>query len=138
LVNEPLPVAKLISPGVRPRLTNTPPLAPEAPGWMCEAVSVVPGGNPVADTVASMVAAVMLPAASLDRLNVRLAVPEPPASDPLTGGTSLEGSSMALNVDDDAGEGVVGVSPPQPAATEARISNPERQMKGFMSISSCQ
>jgi hypothetical protein len=42
---------------------------------------------------------------------------------------------MALNIDDDAGEGVVGVSPPQPAATEARI-NPERQMKGFMSISS--
>src|SRR5262249_39064672 len=136
LVNEPLPVAKLISPGVRPRLTNTPPLAPTAPGWMCEAVNVVPAGNPVTFTVASMVAAVMLPAASLVRLNVRLEVPEPPASDPVTGGTSLAGSNVALNVDDAAGEGVgvVGVSLlPQPAATEARMSNPERYVKGFMS-----
>jgi hypothetical protein len=60
------------------------------------------------------------------RLNVKVAVPEPPASVPVTGGTSLAGSSTALNVAHVAEEGAVTVSPPQDVASEARSNNPER------------
>src|SRR5262245_35120728 len=118
LVKEPLPVANITSPWPRPRLTNTPPFAPGAPGWMCDAVKAVPAGNPCTETIASSVAAVIVPAASLVRLNVSVAVPEPLASSPLTGGTSLDARNAAVNVTDDAGEGVVGIplSEPQAAA----------------------
>jgi putative aminopeptidase FrvX len=75
-----------------------------------------------------MVAAVMLPAASLVKSNLRVPVPDPFASVPLIGGTSLDGSSAAVTVteEDDAGEGVVGGSSPHAVARDPRRSNPIR------------
>jgi hypothetical protein len=80
----------------------------------------------------------MVPAASLVRLNVSVAVPDPFASSPVMGGTSLDGRSAAVNVADAAGEGVVGMllSLPQPAATSPSPSNPKRA-SDFMSDNSC-
>ena len=49
LVNEPLPVAKGTSPAVRPRLTNTPPFAPAAPGWIWAIRQRGPGRKSCAD-----------------------------------------------------------------------------------------
>src|SRR5262245_21000189 len=105
---------------------------------MCDAVRAVPAGNPVTETVASMVAAVMVPAGSLVTLNLSVAVPDPFASVPLIGGTSLDGSSAAVNVTEegDAGDGVVGVSSPHAAARDPRRSNPIRA-RDFMTDLSC-
>jgi hypothetical protein len=74
-----------------------------------------------------MVAAVVVLAESFVKLNVSVAVPDPFASVPLIGGTSLDGSSAAVNVtEDDAADGVVGVSSPHAAARDPRRSNPTR------------
>src|SRR5215510_1134193 len=102
---------------------------------MCDAVSAVPAGNPFTDTVASRVAAVMVPAASLVRLNVSVPVPEPFASAPAIGGTSLAGSNAAVNVtDDEVGDGVVGAGAalsPHAAVRNPRRSNRHRT-RGFV------
>jgi len=92
------------------------------------------GRKPCTATVASIVAAVIVPAASLVRLNVSVVVPEPFASLPLTGGTSLDGRNAAVNMTDDAGEGVVGIllSEPQAAARTPSPSNP-KTVSDFMS-----
>jgi putative aminopeptidase FrvX len=84
-----------------------------------------------------MVAAVVVPAESFVKLNVSVAVPDPFASVPLIGGTSLDGSRAAVNVtDDDAGDGVIGVSSPHAAASDPRRSNPIRT-RDFMTDISC-
>jgi hypothetical protein len=105
---------------------------------MCDAVNAVPAGNPCTEMVASIVAAVMVPAPSLVRLNVSVAVPDPFASPPTTGGTSLDASSAALNIVDDAGDGAIGelLLPPQAAVTTPSASNPKRA-SDFMSDNSC-
>ena len=75
----------------------------------------------------SRVAAVTLPLESLVKLNVTAAVPDPLASLPLTGGTSLDGSSAAVNVTgDEAGDGDVRVSSPQPVVTLPTTSKAHR------------
>src|SRR5215510_3244810 len=93
---------------------------------MCDAVSAVPAGKPVTFTVTSNVAAVIVPDESLVRLNVSVDVPDPPASVPVTGGTSLDGSSAAVKLDAEAGDGVGVVAPlsshaaaPRPSAIRA-------------------
>src|SRR5262245_2902852 len=96
--NEPAPEANVTSPSASPTLTNTPPLDPAAPGWMCAFVNDVPGGKPVAVARTSNDAAVTRSDASFVRLNVMVAVAEPPASLSVIGGTSLDGSSVAVNV----------------------------------------
>jgi hypothetical protein len=84
-----------------------------------------------------MVTAVVVPAASFVKLNLSVAVPDPLASDPLIGGTSLDGSSAAVNVtDDDAGDGVIGLLSPHAAASDPRSSNPIRT-RDFMTDISC-
>jgi hypothetical protein len=84
-----------------------------------------------------MVAAVVVPAASFVKLNLSVAVPDPLASVPLIGGTSPDGSSAAVKVtDDDAGDGVVGVSSPHAAASDPRRSNPIRARDFMTDISS--
>src|SRR6516164_6931310 len=85
---------------------------------MCPATTVVPGGNP--DTFATNVtdAAVTLPPASFVTSNVIVTNPLPDASGPATGGTSLDGSSVALKVGfvgDEDGD----VDEPHPAARNA-------------------
>src|SRR5262249_44783562 len=135
LVKEPLPFEKAISPSPRPRLTRIPPFVPAAPVWMCDAVNTVPGGNPVADTVASIVADMIVPPESLDRLNVTLAMPEALASVPVTGGTSLDVSRFVVKVAVELEEGMVDVSlHPTITATQLKTSSPERELKVFMSI----
>src|SRR3989304_1089317 len=75
---------------------------------MCEAVSADPFGNPLYVPLKSTVAAVMLPAESFVRLNVIVIVPEAPASALMTAGTSLVGSSVAVNFGAGSGVGAVG------------------------------
>src|SRR5262245_19046323 len=103
---------------------------------MCEAVNAVPGGSPVAETVTSRAAAVILPVESLVRLNVSAAVPDPFASLPVIAGTSLDGSSVAASLTDEAGDGDVMASSPHPAVTLPTTSNAQRYVKGFMSFGS--
>jgi len=94
---------------------------------MCDAVNTVPGGSPVADTVASIVADVIVPPESLDRLNVSLAVPEALASVPVTGGISLDVSKSVVRVAVEVEEGMVDVSlHPTITATQLQTSSPER------------
>src|SRR5579864_8113848 len=82
-------------------------------------MTVVPGGNP--DRLATKVteAEVMFPFASFVTANVIVTFPLPDASGPVTGGTSFEGISVAVNVgsvgDDEDGE----VEDEHPAATNA-------------------
>src|SRR5262245_6992742 len=101
---------------------------------MCDAVSAVPAGKPVTLAVTSNVAAVTFPAASFDRLNVRVAVPEPPASVPVIGGTSFAGSSTAVYVDDDepSDGAVIVLLSSHAAATPPSMMTARRGMMRFM------
>jgi putative aminopeptidase FrvX len=71
-------------------------------------------------------------------LNLSVAVPDPFASVPPIGGTSLDGSRATVKVtdDDDDGDGAIGGSSPHAAASDPRRSNPMRA-RDFMTDSSC-
>src|SRR5215467_14201803 len=80
-------------------------------------VSTVFGGNPCSVTWKSAFDAVMLPAASFVLCIVIVTVPLPLASAFVTGvGASFDGSKVAVNFGSGAGDGVDGVSLPQPNA----------------------
>jgi hypothetical protein len=75
-----------------------------------------------------------VPAESLDKLNVTVAVAEPSASLPVTGGTSFEVRRAAVKVADEFDEdGIVAVSL-HPTSTLPAMTNAEKYVKRFMSI----
>jgi hypothetical protein len=81
----------------------------------------VPDGKLLTSSEKSAVTAVMAPLASFVRLNVMFAVPLPLASASVIAGTSLDGSTAAVNFTWLAlAEGVVGVFEPHPAASVVR------------------
>src|SRR5579871_474008 len=113
-------------------LMTTAPATPAGALWMCPSVTVVPAGNPVRLATNVTDAAVMLPEPSFVVSNVIVTLPLPDASALAIGGTSLAGSSVAVNV------GLVGADDdgdvddePQPTAMNASaIARADRRFMG--------
>src|SRR5205823_10869317 len=113
-VGVPVPVASGVA--VTFALITTPPATPAGALCMWPSVTVVPAGNPVRFATKVTVAAVTLPPLVVVS-KVMVAVPVPDDSALVIGGTSFDGSRVAVNV------GFVGVDGdvelPQPAAMNA-------------------
>src|SRR5438445_1643343 len=120
-----VPLTNTISPAARPIWTTAPPLAPAAPGWSMSWDTVVPAGKPLRSIEKSAVTAVIVPAASLVRFSVSVAVPRPFASALVMAGTTFAGNNVAVNFTwfGLAGVGAVGdLEPLQPAARRLATS----------------
>src|SRR5688572_19896070 len=96
LVKLPAPPVNTTSPLLRVVWMRIGPAAPAAPSWMWAAVMFDPVGNAVNDTLYVTVAAVMALAPSRVTMKVIVAVPRATDSAFPTGGTSFEGSIVAV------------------------------------------